>query len=216
VRERGGAFYRYGVVLLLLVAAFTFAMVAPAGGWARVVNVLLQGGAALAALSRAQAQRRLLALGLAAAALTVAGAALASSGSRWLGGVADLAGAGLLALVPVAILLEFRRNVEVTVQAVMAALCIYVVLGMLFASLGSAVAAIGGSAYFAGRPTANSADYTYFSFITLATVGYGDYVPALRLGRALAVLEGLMGQLYLVTVVALVVGDLGRRRRPEP
>jgi hypothetical protein len=63
-------------------------MAPPAGGWARVVNVLLQGGAALAALSGAQAQRRLLALGVAAVALTVAVAALASSGSRWLGGAA--------------------------------------------------------------------------------------------------------------------------------
>jgi voltage-gated potassium channel Kch len=216
VREQGGAFYRYGVVLLLLTAAFTFAMVAPGGWWARVVNVLLQGGAALAALSRARAGRRLLVLGLAAVALTVGGAAVAAAGGRWLGGVSDLAGAGLLALVPAAIVLEFRRNLDVTVQAVMAALCIYVVLGMLFASLGSAVSAIADTPYFAGHPTANSADYTYFSFITLATVGYGDYVPALRLGRALAVLEGLMGQLYLVTVVALVVGNLGRRRRREP
>jgi Ion channel len=216
VRERDAAFYRYGAVLLLLTAAFTFAMVAPGGWWARVVSALLQGGAALAALSRARADRRLLAFALGAVVLTVAAAALAASGSRWRGGLADLAGAGLLVLVPVAIVVEFRRNLEVTVQAVMAALCIYVVLGMLFASLASAVAAIGGSAYFADQPTANSADYTYFSFITLATVGYGDYVPALRLGRALAVLEGLMGQLYLVTVVALVVGNLGRRRRPEP
>jgi hypothetical protein len=51
----------------------------------------------------------------------------------------------------------------------------------------------------------------YFSFITLATVGYGDLVPALQLGRALAVLEGLTGQLYLVTVVALVVSRIGWR-----
>ena len=55
-------------------------------------------------------------------------------------------------------------------------------------------------------------DFLYFSTITLATVGYGDLVPALRLGRALAVLEGLMGQLYLVTVVALVVSHIGWRR----
>jgi hypothetical protein len=214
--EQDPAFYRYGVVLLLLTAAFTFAMVAPGGVWARVVTVLLQGSAALVALSRAQAGRRLVVLGLAAVAVTVAAAVVAASGSGRLGGLSDLAGAGLLALVPVAIVLELRRNLQVTVQAVMAALCIYVVLGMLFASLAAAAAAIAGSAYFAGHPTANSADYTYFSFITLATVGYGDYVPVLRLGRALAVLEGLMGQLYLVTVVALVVGNLGRRRRPEP
>jgi hypothetical protein len=129
------------------------------------------------------------------------------------GGLADLTVAGLLLLVPVAIVVEFRRNLEVTVQSVMAALSIYVVLGMFFASAASAVSAFSGLPYFAGQATANSADYTYFSFITLATVGYGDFVPVLRLGRALAVLEGLTGQLYLVTVVALIVGNLTLGRR---
>lgn len=207
------AFYRYGVVLLFLTAAFTFAMIAPSASWAPVVSALLQGGAVLAALSRARADRRLVVLGLVAITMTVGAAAFALSGRRWIGGVADLAGAGLLVLVPVAIVMEFRRDLRVTVQSVMAALCIYVVLGMFFASAAAAVSAIGGAAYFAGQQSATSADYTYFSFITLATVGYGDLVPVLGLGRALAVLEGLLGQLYLVTVVALVVGNLGLQRR---
>jgi hypothetical protein len=49
--------------------------------------------------------------------------------------------------------------------------------------------------------------------VTLATLGYGDYTAAGNLGRALAVLEALMGQLYLVTVVAVVVTRLGRPGR---
>jgi hypothetical protein len=212
IRELG--FYRYGIVLLMLAAAFTFAMIAPDGGWARVATALLQGAAVLVALSRAHAGRQLLGAGLAAVALTVGAALAAAFSDRVVGGVSDLAGAAVLLLVPLAIVLEFRRKLTVTIQSVMAALCIYVVLGMFFAGLASAVAAISGSAYFAGRPPANSADYTYFSFITLATVGYGDLAPALRLGRALAVIEGLTGQLYLVTVVALLVSNLGRGPRP--
>jgi hypothetical protein len=204
------SFYRYGVVLLFLTAVFTFSMVAPAVPWARLVTALLQGSAVLAALSRAGANRGLLVGALAAVAVTVAAAAAATTGARAIGGIADVTSAGLLVLVPVAIVLEFRRHLEVTVQSVMAALCVYLVLGMFFASVASAVSAIGGRPYFAGHSTANSSEYTYFSFITLATVGYGDFVPMLSLGRALAVLEGLIGQLYLVTVVALVVSRLGR------
>jgi hypothetical protein len=98
----------------------------------------------------------------------------------------------------------------VTIQSVLAALCVYLALGMLFAGVAPAVAAFARAPYFADRPAADASDYTYFSFVTLATIGYGDYVPALPLGRALAVLEGLAGQLYLVTVVALLVGNLGR------
>ncbi|HSR22115.1 MAG TPA: potassium channel family protein [Candidatus Eisenbacteria bacterium] len=216
LRRRVRAAQRYGAILLMLAAAFTFAMVAPPGGWGHVVTALLQGGAALAALSRARPGRRLLAGWGVAASATTAVAVSAAFGGRYEGGLSDLAGAVLLGLVPAGIWLDLRRDLAVTVQSVMAALCIYVVLGMVFASVASAVAAIGGAAYFVGRPSADTSDYTYFSFITLATVGYGDYVPALRLGRALAVLEGLTGQLYLVTVVALVVGNLGRRRLTRP
>ena len=56
----------------------------------------------------------------------------------------------------------------------------------------------------------------YFSYVTLATVGYGDYTMAGNLGRALfAVLEALMGQLYLVTVLALLVSRMRPKRRVD-
>jgi len=50
----------------------------------------------------------------------------------------------------------------------------------------------------------------YFSFVTLATLGYGDYSPTGDVGHMLAVLEALIGQLYLVTVVAIVVTRIGK------
>jgi hypothetical protein len=56
----------------------------------------------------------------------------------------------------------------------------------------------------------------YFSFITMATVGYGHLTPRGGLGRALAVTEGLFGQIYLVTAVAALVGNLGRARMLPP
>jgi hypothetical protein len=52
--------------------------------------------------------------------------------------------------------------------------------------------------------------------VTLATLGYGDYTAAGTFGRTASVVEAIMGQLYLVTVVALLVGQLvGRRRLPS-
>jgi hypothetical protein len=44
--------------------------------------------------------------------------------------------------------------------------------------------------------------------VTLATVGYGDYTAATNLGHMLSVLEALMGQLYLVTVIAVLVSRM--------
>jgi hypothetical protein len=46
----------------------------------------------------------------------------------------------------------------------------------------------------------------------MTTTGYGDLTPGQRGGRAVAVLEMLTGQIYLVTVISLLVGNLRRRR----
>lgn len=210
------AVFRWGAVLLLLTASFTFAMVDPSGAWPPVVAALLQGGAVVAAVSTAQVDGRLRALALIAVTLTVGSALAAAFGGRSWSGARDTLSAGLLLLVPVAVVLEFRRDLTVTVQSVTAALCVYVVLGMTYASMASAVSNISGLPYFAGKASASSSDYEYFSFITLATVGYGDFVPALGVGRALSVLEGLTGQLYLVTVVALLVSRIGWSRPAAP
>ena len=49
----------------------------------------------------------------------------------------------------------------------------------------------------------------FASFITMATVGYGDLTPVSDLARAMAVGEAIIGQLYLVSVVSMAVGRLG-------
>ena len=65
---------------------------------------------------------------------------------------------------------------------------------------------------FVATSHATDVDYLYFSFSTLATVGFGDLVAGTNLGRMLAVTEALFGQMYLVTIVALLVGKFGRGR----
>ncbi len=57
-------------------------------------------------------------------------------------------------------------------------------------------------------------DFVYYSFVTLTTVGYGDLTASTGIGRMLSVTEALVGQLYLVTVVAILVSNLGRNRKP--
>ena len=76
-----------------------------------------------------------------------------------------------------------------------------------------AIGGFGSSPFFAEQAHTNISDYLYFSFVTLTTVGYGDLTAAGGLGRAVAVIEALTGQLYLVTVVALVVSRMARLPR---
>jgi uncharacterized membrane protein len=80
---------------------------------------------------------------------------------------------------------------------------------MFFSFLFGAVQEIDGP-FFAQVADPSRSDFLYFSYVTVATVGYGDLTAASDLGRMLAVTEGLLGQIYLVTVVALIVSNLAR------
>lgn len=110
-----------------------------------------------------------------------------------------------------AVLLQgIHREKTVSVDTVAAALCGYMLIGVAFGHLHSfATSQIPGS--FGGLP-AGTGEYethfllTYFSFITLTTVGYGDITPARDTARALAMLEAVIGQFYLAVLVADLVG----------
>ena len=118
----------------------------------------------------------------------------------------------LAAVVPFAIAREIWRHPKVTPETVMGALCIYLLIGMMFALGFAIIADAGGDPYFVQTDHPTAADYVYFSYVTMATVGYGDLTARSSIGRMTAALEGLVGQLYLVTVVALLVSNLGRER----
>ncbi len=121
----------------------------------------------------------------------------------------------LVGAAPVVIASSLVRRRVVDVHTVMGALCIYVLLGMLWAFGFGAIGAFTSEPFFAQQATATVADYLYFSFVTLTTVGYGDLTASEGLARAIAVVEALTGQLYLVTVVALVVSRMGRVSRRD-
>ena len=77
---------------------------------------------------------------------------------------------------------------------------------MLFTFAYAVLALEGAGPFFAQGTDGTLATRLYFSYTTLCTVGYGDYTAAGDLGHTVAVSEALLGQLYLVTVVALLVG----------
>ncbi len=60
--------------------------------------------------------------------------------------------------------------------------------------------------YFAQHTDGTESQRVYFSFTVLTTTGFGDFSAATSTGRALAVIEMLTGQLYLVTVIGLLIG----------
>jgi hypothetical protein len=97
------------------------------------------------------------------------------------------------------------QHKRVTYETVLGALCAYVLVGLLFAFLYLAVAELRDAAFFAQHGPHEQSEYLYFSFVALTTLGFGDLSPAVGLPQALTVLEALLGQIFLVTLVARLV-----------
>lgn len=199
----------YSLVLVLIGVTFVFTAVAPDTGWSRGILVLLYCATLIVALWRSRGPARIrtsvILLGLAAAVMQFA-----------VGGRAFTSAAGVLSGVFALITtIVIARGVisqrAVNVQSVIGAICIYLLLGMLFIPIYGAIAVLGSGPFFAQGADSTLAQRLYFSFVTLGTVGYGDYTAASNLGRTLSVIEALLGQLYLVTVVAVLVSRLTPR-----
>jgi len=85
-------------------------------------------------------------------------------------------------------------------------------IGTGFAVLFGAIEDIGNTPFFMNVTNGTPSDFLYFSLATLTTTGYGDFAAATELGRAMSVTEALIGQMYLVTVLAVIVANVRTRR----
>jgi uncharacterized MnhB-related membrane protein len=88
-------------------------------------------------------------------------------------------------------------------------------LGFLFAFLYAAIDANGSAPFFVQTDAPTIQTFLYYSFVTQTTVGYGDYTAAASLGRTLSTTQALLGQIYLVTVIAVVVSRMTTVREPD-
>ncbi len=212
---RISAQHRYGLVLLLTIVAVIDVIVAPDTPVSRGIALLVQGGTLLAVIATTREGRLVQGVKGALAALVIFGLALAvalSIAPRWVASATAVVVVGIVLVVLVRGVARLIRTRGVTLQAVAGALSIYLLLGLAFAMVISLLARIGPT-YFAQGPHEALSEQVYFSFTTMTTTGYGDLTPATNVGHALAVLEMLLGQIYLVTVIGLLVGNLTRRPR---
>ncbi len=206
---------RYGLVLALIVLSLLTSATEGSSALGRVITVWLLGATLLFALRTSMVRPVLMRMAI----LLVAGAAVLSLAAEVLGAsrtasLINTAVSGALVLVtPFVIGRRLVAQPVVTLHIVFGALCIYVLIGMLFAFVYAFTTLVAPGPFFAQQPEASSLDFLYFSFVTLTTVGYGDLTARTGLGRMLAITEALMGQLYLVTVVAILIGNLVQRRR---
>ncbi|MGH2983557.1 MAG: potassium channel family protein [Solirubrobacterales bacterium] len=210
--------YRFGLVLGLILAALAFGLAAPEGDGARFVGVSLQAATLVAAVVASRAHRWIVRLSVLAAVVGVVGTAAALVGTNEFGdGSAAIVALCYVLLTPPAIvsglIKHFREEGEVTLQMMFGVLCLYLLVGLLFGVGYAAIQEISDEPFFTTGEGQRD-DFLYFSYATLTTVGYGDLIAATDVGRSLAITEALVGQIYLVTVVAVIVSNL-RPARPR-
>ncbi len=211
---------RFGTLFALLVTTFIvngFSEYA----WARATATILQLLMILVAFrtTRSPGRRGLpivvvvLAVGFAMAVYTV----VAHRNATTEHGAAAFFNAALYLVILVAVFRQVIDQQRVNVETILGALCVYFLIGLLFTMLYAGVDAVTVAPLF-GHGVSNE-DYSYFSFVTLTTVGYGDLVAHTDLGRRIAVVEAMTGQIFLATAVARLVSlygaEIRRTRRPD-
>ena len=103
------------------------------------------------------------------------------------------------------ILLFLLQAQQISSDVIYGALCLYLILGF-FWGLAYALLGVFSPEAFDADAVSTFADYLYFSFVTITTLGYGDISPVSEFARSLAVVEAITGQIYLAVVIARLVG----------
>ena len=197
----------YASLLVLLLANFFLLELVDDARWGAIGSTLLAGLALIVAISDPDTGHRITrrhALLVAACVALTPLVLLVNSASV----------IGLTYLLPVVLLVTATLPItisrvlhhrRVTHETVLGALCAYVLVGLLFAFLYLAVQELRDGSFFAQPGPHAQSECLYFSFVALTTLGFGDLSPSVGLPQALTVLEALLGQVFLVTLVARLV-----------
>lgn len=138
---------------------------------------------------------------------------------KWYRSVELLTTVPVLAVLAAGMLAFVLRRRRLTVDSIFATVAAYLLLALLFTQVYLCLLTWNPASFwlpvdFAGRPDyLLQADMTYFSLVTLATVGYGDVLPATHAARMLAMFQAVVGQFYIAVVVALFVGMYSSQSR---
>jgi hypothetical protein len=196
----------YGLVFLLLIGDYVLLTSGWRGSTALIVSSVWLGATVLLAFHTSRVPRRLMnVVSLAVGVVVLAALGAGVAGSDRAAGAILLVISALVVASPIAIGWRIAHHATVTAQTILGALSIYVLIGLIFANADYGFQLATESSFFAQAGHHGPADFGYFSFITMATVGYGDLTPTTGLPRTFAVLEALTGQIFLVVLVARLV-----------
>jgi hypothetical protein len=196
----------FGLVLVLVFVTYVLASLLEDSGWPGAILALATSVTSVVSLASARSPTWVVrgATLVAAISLLLALIAAGAGGSAWLSAAVILQ-IGLLGAATVAVLVRVVGATEVGSRTILGAISVYAVLGLLFGFVYDTVERIQSGPFFEAEPHPHGHDFLFFSYTTLTTTGYGDLVPGGQPGRMIAGIEMMVGQIFLVTLVAGLV-----------
>lgn len=206
----------FKVPMVATALTIIFTIVSPDGPVVKQAGVLFMAATLMLTFQAAEmiSAKRHVAIALILVASAMSSYGLAANDTT-VHGLGHLLVAGLIVWACAMVIRWIARQAQtmITIQAVVGGVLVYLLIGIAFSQLYAAAIDFDTTVqFFCTQPTVTASDRMYFSFSTITTTGFGDYVPCTDVGHAMAVAEAAFGQIYLVTIIALLVGNIGRRR----
>jgi hypothetical protein len=211
----------YGLVLLLVILTYVITSLLGTRGWDSVIVALATSLTSVVALTSSHSPPRLVRAALGLSLLTVLLAMISAVADTHafldLGSLIQIT---LLVVAMAAVIGRIVSTPRVGSRTILGALSVYTALGLLFTYVYGTIDRLQSGPFFEGVAHPSGGDFLFFSYTTLTTTGYGDLVPGGQPGRMITGLEMMLGQIFLVTLVAGLVslwhpGEGLRRRREQ-
>jgi hypothetical protein len=118
----------------------------------------------------------------------------------------NIIGSLFFAFTVIMILGYLFREDKITGDIIMGAICVYFLMGLIWAFVFSTMEMLQPGSFKMAQGQFSQPAFTYYSYVTLTTLGYGDITPISAPARSLALLEAIAGQLYIAILIARLVG----------
>jgi len=196
----------FGLVLALVLTTYVLGSVLGNRGWSAVLLTLSTSATAIVALTSSHVRPGIVrrAVVVAGLAILLAIASAVFGGRLWLN-VASFLVIVLLVVAMAAVLKRVVTSGTVSSRTILGAISVYAALGLVFTWAYGLIDRLEGGGFFGETVRTEGGDFIFFSYTTLTTTGYGDLVPAGQVGRMVSGLEMMLGQVFLVTLVAGLV-----------
>ncbi|MFA6413542.1 MAG: ion channel [Syntrophales bacterium] len=122
-------------------------------------------------------------------------------------------------LIAFAIIFDIFHSQEVTTDTISGAACLYLLIGIIWGEAYSLLEHLCPGSFYYSLPQKvghmiSSSFFTYFSFVTLTTIGYGDISPVSEGAKLLVIAEAILGQLYIAIFLARIIATYQGRKKP--